>query len=138
LSHAYAIIGVYTVTDESGTVTKLVHMFNPWRKEQYKGPWSDFDYRWTEHLKAQVPFEQTNNDGKFFIDIVTFKASSLYFVIQFYRSDFQTSFYDRRGDDGTLGHYTFTTTAAQDLHVIAETYDPRLYAFGCKTSKIMA
>ena len=50
------------------------------------------------------------DEGKFFIDIETFKQYFLYFLIQYHRDNFKVSFYDRRDDDGSLARYTFTTT----------------------------
>jgi len=58
-------------------------------------------------------------------------------LIQYHRDNFKVSFYDRRDDDGSLARYTFTTTYTQSLHVAGDVYDPRMYPYGCKTSKIM-
>lgn len=78
------------------------------------------------------------DDGRFFMDIDTFKNSFLYFLVQYNRDNFQVSYYDMRNDVGALARYTFTTTYMQDLHVAGDTYDPRMYPFGCKTDKVMA
>ena len=78
------------------------------------------------------------NTGQFFIDIDTFKANYLYFTVSYYRPNYIVNYYDRKNDTGTLGHYRFTTTKTQDIHVAGDTYDPRMYAFGCKTSSVMA
>ena len=74
----------------------------------------------------------------FFVDIKSFKEYFLYFLVQFHRDNYVVSYYDRTNDDSTLARYTFTTTRTQDLHVCGDTYDPRMYAFGCKTEKVMA
>lgn len=58
--------------------------------------------------------------------------------MQYYRDDYIDSYYDKQGDDGSLAKYTFNTTITQDIHVQSETYDPRMYAFNCKSSKVMA
>ena len=81
---------------------------------------------------------QDSDEGKFFIDIESFKNCFLYFLIQYHRHDYVVSYYDRSNDDSSIKRYTFTTTVTQDLHVAGDTYDPRMYAFGCKTSKVMA
>jgi hypothetical protein len=114
-------------------------MMNPWRFETYQGKWRDSDPIWTQHYKDQVPYTQ-RDDGKFFMDIESFKNCFLYFLIQYHRHDYITSYYDKQNDDeGKLARYTFTTTLeSQTLHVAGDTYDPRMYAFGCKTSKVMA
>ena len=74
----------------------------------------------------------------FFIDIETFKNHFLYFLIQFYRDDYVVSYYDKKNDDSRLARYQFTTTVTQDLHVAGDTYDPRMYGYGCKSEKVMA
>lgn len=112
-------------------------MQNPWRFDTYVGPWNDKDPRWTDNYKAQAPWKDLD-DGKFFIDIDTFKSSFLYFLVQYHRDNFKVSYYDKVGDDSSLARYTFTTTFTQDLHVAGDTYDPRMYAIGCKTDKVMA
>jgi hypothetical protein len=78
------------------------------------------------------------DDGKFFVDITTFKEYFLYFLIQYHRDHFKVSYFDKQGDEGELARYTFTTTYTQDLHVAGDTYDPRMYPYGCKSSKVMA
>ena len=87
--------------------------------------------------KQQVPFVK-GDDGLFFIDIETFKSSFLYFLVQYYRDDYVVSYYEQLNDDGKLKRYTFSTTKQQTIHVAADTYDPRMYGFKCKTSKVMA
>ena len=63
----------------------------------------------------------------------------MYFLISYYHEDWFQSYYDRQNDDGRLARYTFTTTISiQDLHVSADTYNPRMYPNGCKTNKVMA
>ena len=88
--------------------------------------------------RTQVPYLNAD-DGLFFMDIDSFKQGFLYFLISYYRDDWISSYYDRTNDDGSLARYTFTTTLPiQDLHVAADTYNPRMYPNGCKKSKIMA
>lgn len=119
---------------------RLLRIRNPWRFETYVGKWYDADYRWNSGVgvdyKSQVPFIQ-GDDGIFFIDIESFKSSFLYFLVQYYNDDFTVSYYENLNDDGTLKRYTFSTTRTQNLHVAADTYDPRMYSFGCKSAKVM-
>ena len=42
------------------------------------------------------------DDGKFFMDLATFKKSFLYFLIQYYRDHYHVSYYERLNDEGTL------------------------------------
>lgn len=46
----------------------------------------------------------------FFMDIDSFKANFLYFVFSYHKPDYSVNYFDRIGDDGELGYYTFTTT----------------------------
>lgn len=60
-------------------------------------------------------------------------------MVSYYHDDWKVSYYEQLNDDGTLKRFTFSTTLAlQDLHVGADTYDPRMYPPGCKTDKVMA
>jgi len=44
----------------------LVKIRNPWRSEQYRGPYNDKDRRWTSDLKKAANLESAN-DGIFWI-----------------------------------------------------------------------
>ena len=90
-------------------MAKLLLLQNPWRFETYKGKWHDRDSRWTDFYKKQVPWADLD-DGRFFIDIDTFRDFFLYFLIQFHRDHYEVSYYDRQNDDGSLARYTFRTT----------------------------
>lgn len=37
-----------------------------------------------------------------------------------------------------MKRYTFSTSYTQDIWVAADSYDPRLYPFGCRKAKVMA
>jgi Calpain family cysteine protease len=53
MSHAYAILGVFNLTDASGkTVYQLVWIRNPWRVDGYTGPWNDNDPLWTSGVNG--------------------------------------------------------------------------------------
>lgn len=111
-SHAYAILGTYELrNEETGEVEwELIELQNPWRFEMYEGPFCDKDkIHWTDNYKRQVPFDD-QDDGKFFIDIDSFKANFLYCVVQMHRENFHVSYYDKQDDNGALARYTFTTT----------------------------
>ena len=142
-SHAYSVIGCYELKDGEGNVVhKLLMLRNPWGFETYNGPWHDGDSRWDGggfgvDYKTQVPY-YAQDDGKFFIDIANFKKSFLYFLVQYYRHDWQISFYEVLNDDSSLRRFTFTTLQTMSMHLAADTYDPRMYPYGCKTKKVMA
>lgn len=86
-SHAYSILGAYELKDNEGNVLhKIIQLRNPWAFDSYVGKWHDTDYRWESgrqigvDFKSQVPFT-TGDDGKFFMDIGTFKEHFLYFLV---------------------------------------------------------
>jgi hypothetical protein len=79
-----------------------------------------------------------SDDGLFFIDLETFKSSFLYFLIQYYRAGWKVSYYEVLDDDSSLKRYEFTTTERMDMHIASDTYDPRMYPYGCKSLKVMA
>lgn len=88
-------------------------------------------------FKKQVPYSH-GDDGLFFIDIEAFKEHFLYFLVSCYRPNFKVNYYEVENDDSSLKRYEFKTTVKQDLHVAADTYDPRMYGYNCKTQKVMA
>lgn len=135
-------MGVYELVNSKGVVVaKLLRIRNPWRFETYVGKWHDKDARWNSGVgvdyKKQVPFVNAD-DGIFYVDIETFKANFLYFLVTFYHDDWNVSYYEQTNDDATLKRYTFSITTQQDVYVSADTYDPRMYPYGCKTAKVMA
>ena len=66
-NHAYSVIGV----KELSTGVKLVQVRNPWGVEDYKGPWSDKDKRWTPALREEVG-RKNANDGVWHIPLSDF------------------------------------------------------------------
>lgn len=66
--HAFTILGVTTVIDESNYVHRLVSIRNPWGEEWYFGDWSDSSDRWTDSLREQADHMEAN-DGKFFMNL---------------------------------------------------------------------
>ena len=71
--HAYTVLGAYPLKDTSGRVVhRLLHVRNPWNTDNFDGPWSDGDSKWTEAFKAQVPYNHDTRDGAFFIDVDDF------------------------------------------------------------------
>lgn len=141
-SHAYSVLGTFELTQGDGTLShRLLMLRNPWGFETYKGKWNDQDELWLSGVdtdfREQVPYYD-QDDGKFFIDLETFKESFLYFLVQYYRPGWKVSYYEQLNDDSSLKQYTFTTTETMNMHIAADTYDPRMYPYGCKSLKVMA
>ena len=97
-SHAYSVLGTYELRQGDGTLAhRLLMLRNPWGFETYRGLWNDKDELWLSGIETdfreQVPFDNLD-DGKFFIDLKTFKESFLYFLVQYHRHGWQVSFFE--------------------------------------------
>ena len=72
--HAYSFLDIAELKDSYGNVAHtIVKMRNPWAKENYNGPWSDKDGRWTDEWASQVNLTK-GDDGVFwmrFSDFIT-------------------------------------------------------------------
>ena len=73
MSHAYTILGAFTIT-ESSTTWNLLLARNPWGSTYYSGDWKHNDSRWTTANKARVPYNLgddvvANTNGLFVIPI---------------------------------------------------------------------
>jgi hypothetical protein len=83
---------------------------NPWRSENYTGPWCDSDPRWTDSYKEQVDYLD-RDDGVFFMDMDTFKDGfESYTVIYSADKLTQSWYYDQNVPAGSYSSYTFTLT----------------------------
>ena len=51
---------------------------NPWGKDQYYGPWSDNDSRWTAAYKSQVNLVQNEDDGIFYVPLIDNDGNEIY------------------------------------------------------------
>ena len=65
--HAYSLLDVKEIQDDSGTKHTLAKMRNPWNQEHYKGPWRDSDPKWTAAMKKEVNLQKAN-DGIFWMN----------------------------------------------------------------------
>ena len=85
-SHAFSVLGCYELKNGNGEVAvRLLMLRNPWGFEtSYTGRWNDNDKLWRSgngtDYREQVPY-YNQDDGKFFIDMQTFKESFLYFLV---------------------------------------------------------
>ena len=75
-NHCYSILGQYCFK-YSGKQIKLLKIWNPWDKQEWKGDWSDSDTKWNSSLKSKVKFDSKRN-GEFYIsfdDFLTYLSS---------------------------------------------------------------
>mmetsp|Transcript_38563 Transcript_38563/g.58712 ORF Transcript_38563/g.58712 Transcript_38563/m.58712 type:complete len:277 (+) Transcript_38563:460-1290(+) len=71
-SHAYSIISVFALRDQSGVIQHRLYMVrNPWATTYYSGNFRSSDSRWTDYFISQVPYgvdpTTSQNHGIFFI-----------------------------------------------------------------------
>lgn len=104
---------------------------NPWGVDAgYTGAWNDADTtRWTAAAKAQVPYVNDQNDGRFFIEASDFVKSFDSFVISYLRQGWVNNIVDVTNDSaGAQRTWTFTLDKAQEVFVGMEFYNSRMYA----------
>jgi hypothetical protein len=107
---------------------------NPWNTDNYSGPWSDSDSRWTTKTKSQVAFANSWYDGAFYIEDTDFVNAFYYFQINHIHDDWAHSYYEVISDNGAAKTFTFTIKNSQELFVSVDFYDYRMYAPRCKTT----
>ena len=88
--HAYTIIGVNEVT-HNNKIEKLVKIRNPWAKENYTGPWSGSDARWTDDTRKQVGGLTQANEGIFHMPFAEFKDVFGSFAVGMYETTWMLS-----------------------------------------------
>jgi Calpain family cysteine protease len=79
--HAYSLLGAYVVND-TGVISKLYKIRNPWSRDVYNGKWNDSDTAsWTPAAINQTDFVKNLGDGVFWIDYRDFvQAFSSYSI----------------------------------------------------------
>ena len=87
--HAYTVLGAIELTKDGQPYEKLVKLRNPWAKEQYSGPWSDNDSRWTENFKEQTNLVSAN-DGIFYMALSDLHKGMYQLDSFLYREDWKT------------------------------------------------
>lgn len=76
-SHAYGILGLYTVPLTSGQNVPLLRLRNPWGNSEWQGEWSDRSPRWREispGVKREIGWTGDPDDGTFFMALPDFLA----------------------------------------------------------------
>lgn len=126
-------------------------MRNPWRKESYKGDWSDSSSKWTAALKKEVNLVSNAADGVFYMPLSEFKKSYSDLSINYDPSTMHSSYFLRLNDDGTgkdtkacftpnakcYKHYvTITSSVAQKVWIEVQTWDDRSLPKKCKATSV--
>ena len=118
--HAYSLISIHEVSDDSGREIKLLRLRNPWGSSEWTGAWSDQSELWTPELKEAVGFVD-GDDGLFFIELSDYLAHFSWTSVcvendsyKYKHSQTQRSF--RRADSQAFFRFTLTETVDPDTH----------------------
>ena len=80
-SHAFSLIGAFTMTDASGIVHRMLLMRNPWAANFYSDKWGPEDTKWTDALVAQIPYSfdpRTDKSGLFVAPITALELGKCF------------------------------------------------------------
>lgn len=86
--HAYTIMSVYKLRGGTYNNVPIIKVMNPWGKEGYDGPWSDYSSLWTSDYKSQVGLVQ-KDDGIFFMPFNVFKQAFSEFSANMYNDNWK-------------------------------------------------
>ena len=127
------MIGAYTVVDDSGASWNLYQIRNPHASDKYNGTWRDNDTKWTDNVKAQVPYKNAS-DGVTWISHTDFIKAFSEFSIAYYTDDWKHNIVEVIGDTGSTREFKFITTKDQPVYILQEFYNPRIYpGSSCKS-----
>jgi len=114
LSHAYSVIGVYKVYDESNTLkASLFKMRNPWGSDgSYNGTWSDSDAIWKTGTYATQVSWTNSSDGVFYMTVEDFYTYYNAVVVSHYHDSWKYSTSSVFTDSGLWTQFSFTLSAA--------------------------
>jgi hypothetical protein len=138
-SHAYSILDYREVTNENGELLKMVKIRNPWSEECYSGCTCDSNsIFWTPYMKMQLN-HTTCNDGDIWLPTSEMYEAFLYIAINEFNANFFHNYISNQGDDGKLKTFLFTLDKFnEEIHLMVNLYDKRMYPFGMKTEKVRA
>lgn len=125
MSHAYAILSAFEMTDASSVKHQMLLMRNPWGTTAYSADWNKDDTDWTDALVAQVPLSidprTSAAQGIFTVAMTRFvgqtdTANDCFgdYAIAHNRAGYNTYWYDREGADDTDDKLYYTTAPAKD------------------------
>lgn len=66
-NHAYSLLNVKPIQYNGNTV-RLINLRNPWGYTEWTGDWGDKSDKWTEEVKRQVNYVDSDN-GSFWISV---------------------------------------------------------------------
>lgn len=130
--HAYSLLGAYVVND-TGVISKLYKIRNPWSQDVYNGKWNDSDTAsWTPAAISQTGFVKNLGDGVFWIDYRDFVRAFSSYSIGYINDKYVHSTVEAV-DTLTLQSFNFTVPTSQSAYVMVDFYNWRMYPSTCRT-----
>lgn len=127
--HSYQILGAYDLEGRNGPV-KLIRMKSSWQKETYMGPWSDFDERWTQEMRQQIPFADPT-EGVFYIDPEHFMEVFEIYEVAMHKEDAMLSYVEANDQTGNF-EYILSVPSTVEAHITIDIFDPRMFPPSCQ------
>ena len=131
--HAYSIHHPVEITDDAGKKHRIVQVRNPWAREEYTGPWSDNDKRWTASTRKQVD-HRPGNDGFYYVPFEeVFLGGFPVFSVTAYRDTWKTASTGIIQAKTTSTRWDFDVYNPRDQEVIFtfDSVSPRMMPLDC-------
>ena len=130
--HAFTVNG----TVELSNGEKLIQIRNPWGSEKYSGPWSDYDWNWTEEYKQEAG-QVIADDGLWWIDAKNYHESFSKTSVNIDTTYMHQSYYalfDLERDSYEKDTLVVTSAVSQTVYMSAYLYDAQHSGNGeCRT-----
>lgn len=118
-AHAYSLISAMTIEKDKHTI-RLVKLRNPWGAVEWTGNWSDNSPLWTPEIRKQAGFEQSKNDGIFFMDLGDFKKYYGDIQICMYKDDYvYSSLKYEEKNQGETSYFKFKVNKTGTYYITA-------------------
>lgn len=111
-------------------------MRNPWGVDQDNGWWNDNDKgSWSTAFQKTAGFVNNSADGVSWVSVTDFVQIFDDIQVGYYNAAFKNNYYEVTNDDSTLKYFNFTlTNSINEVYVLMEFYNARMYPYGCRTS----
>eukprot|EP00356_Strombidium_inclinatum_P007169 CAMPEP_0170484982 /NCGR_PEP_ID=MMETSP0208-20121228/4355_1 /TAXON_ID=197538 /ORGANISM="Strombidium inclinatum, Strain S3" /LENGTH=273 /DNA_ID=CAMNT_0010758501 /DNA_START=606 /DNA_END=1427 /DNA_ORIENTATION=- len=142
--HAYSIISVFALKDESGVTQHRLYMArNPWAVTYYNGSFSYSDSQWTENYKSQVPYgvdpTTSNSDGIFFVEDTNMATCFNSLQIGHYYESYSNDWYDQEDDYGYVNNFKVDVPShSGSVYFAVETYYSLMTPYSCSSNVVPA
>ena len=110
---------------------------DPLNDHHFLGKWSSSSEKWTEELKASIPYGFTP-DSSLILEADEFTYCFSRFQIGHYRPGYSDTWFDQDNDDGIVKSYLFKAIGQGDLYFTVETYYQGMVPFECQSALPLA